>query len=101
VPKGVMVLGVFASEGKASISRLAGGDVGYVPKGYGHGLRNDSDQPLDVLVVFNSGDYQSIDLNDWIATNPDSVLGNTFQISPELVEKLPRRDRLFIAPAKP
>jgi oxalate decarboxylase len=56
---------------------------------------------LDVLVVFNSGDYQSIDLNDWIATNPDSVLGNTFQIPPELVEKLPRRDRLFIAPAKP
>ena len=101
VLKGEMTLGVFASEGKASISRLAAGDVGYVPKGYGHALRNDSDQPLDVLVVFNSGDYQSIDLNDWIATNPDSVLGNTFQITPELVEKLPRRDRLFITPAKP
>ncbi len=101
VLKGEMVLGVFASEGKASISRLAAGDVGYVPKGYGHALRNDSDQPLDVLVVFNSGDYQSIDLNDWIATNPDSVLGNTFQITPDLVEKLPRRDRLFITPAKP
>ena len=101
VLKGEMILGVFASEGKASISKLATGDVGYVPKGYGHALRNDSDQPLDVLVVFNAGDYQSIDLNDWIATNPDSVLGNTFQITPELVEKLPRRDRLFITPAKP
>ncbi len=101
VLKGEMILGVFASEGKASISKLATGDVGYVPKGYGHALRNDSDQPLDVLVVFNAGDYQSIDLNDWIATNPDSVLGNTFQIPAELVEKLPRRDRLFITPAKP
>ena len=101
VLKGTMVLGVFGSEGKASISRLAAGDVGYVPRGYGHALRNDSDQPVDILVVFNAGDYQSIDLNDWIATNPNSVLGNTFQIPPELIEKLPQRDRLFVTPAKP
>lgn len=73
----------------------------YVPKGYGHALRNESDQPVDILVVFNAGDYQSIDLNDWIATNPSSVLGNTFQISPELVDKLPRRDQIFIAPPHP
>lgn len=101
VLKGEMVLGVFASEGKASVSRLAAGDVGYVPRGYGHALRNDSDQPVDILVVFNAGDYQSINLNDWIATNPNSVLGNTFQIPPELIEQLPRRNRLFAAPATP
>lgn len=99
--KGEMELSVFASEGKASVSRLATGDVGYVPKGYGHALRNSSKQPVDILVVFNDGDYQSIDLNDWISTNPDSVLGNTFQISPDLVEKLPRGDKLFVLPAKP
>jgi oxalate decarboxylase len=96
-----MVLAVFASQGKASVSRLAAGDVGYVPRGYGHALRNDSDQPVDILVVFNAGNYQSINLNDWIATNPNSVLGNTFQIPPELIEQLPRRNRLFAAPTTP
>lgn len=101
VLKGEMTLGVFASEGRASVSRLATGDVGYVPKGYGHALRNESDQPVDILVVFNAGDYQSIDLNDWIATNPSSVLGNTFQIPPELVGKLPRHDQIFITPPRP
>jgi oxalate decarboxylase len=67
----------------------------------GHALRNESDQPVDILVVFNAGDYQSIDLNDWIATNPSSVLGNAFQIPPGLVDKLPRRDQIFIAPPRP
>jgi oxalate decarboxylase len=74
--------------------------VGYVPKGYGHALRNDSQKPVDILVVFNDGDYQSIDLNGWIASNPDSVLGNTFQISPELTEKLPVQNRIFSSPTK-
>lgn len=97
VLNGSMDLAVFASEGKASISRLQKGDVGYVPKGYGHALRNSSDQPLDVLIVFNDGNYQSIDLNDWIASNPNSVLENVFQISPQLLEKMPRNSKVLIS----
>ncbi|WP_338440843.1 cupin domain-containing protein [Synechococcus elongatus IITB4] len=97
VLNGSMDLAVFASEGKASISRLQKGDVGYVPKGYGHALRNSSDQPLEVLIVFNDGNYQSIDLNDWIASNPNSVLENVFQISPQLLEKMPRNSKVLIS----
>ncbi|WP_411870701.1 cupin domain-containing protein [Vulcanococcus limneticus] len=95
VLNGEMELSVFASEGKASMSKLVAGDVGYVPKGYGHALRNDSSKPVDILVVFNDGDYQSIDLDGWIATNPDSVLGNTFQVPAGIVEALPRRSSIF------
>ncbi|WP_338460888.1 cupin domain-containing protein [Synechococcus elongatus IITB7] len=97
VLNGSMDLAVFASEGKASMSRLQKGDVGYVPKGYGHALRNSSDQPLEVLIVFNDGNYQSIDLNDWIASNPNSVLENVFQISPQLLEKMPRNSNVLIS----
>lgn len=96
VLNGSMDLAVFASEGKASMSRLQKGDVGYVPKGYGHALRNSSDQPLEVLIVFNDGDYQSIDLNDWIVSNPNAVLQNVFQISPQLLEKMPRNSKVLI-----
>lgn len=100
VLNGDMELSVFASEGKASVSRLTAGDVGYVPKGYGHALRNDSQKPVDILIVFNDGNYQSIDLNDWITSNPNSALGNTFQLSPEMLEKLPRKNKLFLSPVK-
>lgn len=92
-------LSVFASEGKASVSNLKQGDVGYVPMGYGHALRNTAAGPTDVLVVFNDGDYESINLNDWLATNPTSVVANNLQIPVPLADQLPRVNSEF-APAR-
>lgn len=53
---GEMELTVFASKGKASISTLKTGDVGYIPKGYGHALRNPSKKPMDTLLIFDAGE---------------------------------------------
>lgn len=92
-------LSVFASQGKSSVSSLRQGDVGYVPMGYGHALRNTSDGPTDVLVVFNDADYESINLNDWLATNPTSVVANNLQIPVPLADQLPRSNSEF-APAR-
>lgn len=80
---------------KAIISTLACGDVGDVPKGDGHALRDTSAKSNDTLVVFIDGDDQSIDLDGWIATNPDRVLGNTFQRPPDIMERLARRSSSF------
>ncbi len=88
-------LSVFASEGKASVSSLKQGDVGYVPMGYGHALRNTSAGPTDVLVVFNDGAYESINLNDWLATNPTSVVANNLQIPVSLADQLPKTNSTF------
>ncbi len=92
-------LSVFASEGQSSVSSLRKGDVGYVPMGYGHALRNTSASPTDVLVVFNAGNYESINLNDWLATNPTSVVANNLQIPVSLAEQLPKVNSDF-APAR-
>ncbi len=97
---GEMELTVFASEGKASISKLKTGDVGYIPKGYGHALRNPTNKPMDVLLVFDAGEYESIELTGWIASNPDAVVGNTFQIPANLLEKLPQQKTLFAMPKR-
>ena len=77
------------------MSRLQEGDVGYVPMGYGHALRNGGNTPADVLVVFNNGDYQSINLSEWLASNPTSVVANNLQISTSLADRLPKRDADF------
>jgi oxalate decarboxylase len=99
VLSGTLELTVFASEGHANLSRLEAGDVGYVPKGYGHALKNPSkDQPMEVLIVFNAGDYQSIDLNDWMATIPEATLSNNLQIPSDLVRRLPATRQVFAAP---
>ncbi|MGA1003732.1 MAG: cupin domain-containing protein [Vulcanococcus sp.] len=88
-------LSVFASEGQASVSRLKRGDVGYVPRGYGHALMNTSSGAPDVLVVFDSGSYEAINLNDWLAANPDSVVANNFEIPRSLAQQLPKRNADF------
>ena len=73
-----MELTVFASGGKASVSKLNQGDIGYVPLGYGHALKNPSTvTPAEILIVFNAGDYQSMDLDQWISTNPVSTLSKS------------------------
>lgn len=89
-------LSVFASEGQASVSSLKQGDVGYVPMGYGHALRNTAEGPTDILVVFNDGNYQTINLNEWLATNPASVLSNNLRIPKSLTDQLPKDNADFI-----
>ena len=88
-------LSVFAAQGRSSVSPLKQGDVGYVPMGYGHALRNTASGATDVLVVFNDGDYQSINLNDWLATNPTSVIANNLQVPVSLADQLPRANSEF------
>ena len=100
VLKGEMELTVFASGGKASVSKLNQGDIGYVPLGYGHALKNPSTvTPAEILIVFNAGDYQSMDLDQWISTNPVSTLSKSLQMPVETVEKLlPKKKEIFVGP---
>jgi oxalate decarboxylase len=52
-----------------------------------------------VLIGFNTGVYQTIDLSQWIAGNPVDVLATNFGKPASLFEKFPHRD-VFIAPEK-
>lgn len=99
IVSGSMELSVFASAGKSSISRLETGDVGYVPRGYGHALKNPSkDQPAEILIVFNAGDYESIELNDWMSTVPADTLANNLQVPETVIRQLPINSRKFVVP---
>jgi oxalate decarboxylase len=72
------------------------GDAGYVPRGYGHYIENVGDEPLGVLIGFNSRDYQEISLSTWLAANRDAVIADNFKVDDSLVAKLPK-NRVFIA----
>jgi oxalate decarboxylase len=88
---------LFGSHGRFRTEQLAKGDVGYIPQGYGHSIENTGNSAARILIGFNSGIYESIDLTQWIAGNPADVLATNFGQSAELVEKFPHRDG-FVAP---
>jgi oxalate decarboxylase len=88
---------LFGAKGRWRQETLDTGDVGYAPTGYGHSIENDSDtEGARLLVAFNTGDYQAIDLSLWLASNPDYVLTINFGVPESVISKLPRH-RVFIA----
>ena len=96
VISGRVRVSMFGSHGRWRMETLDAGDVGYIPTGYGHSIENDSnDKPARVLIGFNTGHYQAIDLSLWLAANPDYLLEANFDRPQSVIEKLPRR-RVFI-----
>ncbi len=87
---------MFGSGGRYRIETLEKGDVGYIPQGYGHSLENIGDKPCRVLIGFNSGIYEDIDLSEWMAGNPIDVLATNFGQPVSLFEKFPSKD-VFIS----
>ena len=53
---------------------------------------NVGDKPCRILIGFNAGIYEEIDLSEWIASNPVDVLATNFSKPAALFEKFPRRD---------
>jgi oxalate decarboxylase len=89
---------MFGSHGRYRIETLEKGDVGYIPQGYGHSIENIGSTPCRILIGFNTGIYQTIDLTQWIAGNPTDILATNFSQDPSLFEQFPKRD-VFIAGA--
>jgi oxalate decarboxylase len=99
VIEGKVEVTMFGSGGRYRIETLDKGDVGYIPQGYGHSLENVGDKPCRVLIGFNTGNYETIDLSQWIAGNPVDVLATNFGKPASFFENFPRQD-LFITNKK-
>jgi oxalate decarboxylase len=93
---GRIAVTMFGSHGRFRVETLEQGDVGYIPQGYGHSIENVGAKPCRILIGFNSGIYQSIDLSQWIAGNPADVLATNFGQRPDLFGRFPHQD-VFIA----
>jgi len=93
---GRMAVTMFGSHGRFRAETLEKGDVGYIPQGYGHSIENVGDTPGRILIGFNTGTYEGIDLSQWIAGNPADVLATNFGQRPELFGKFPNHD-VFLA----
>ncbi len=96
VYEGKVSVTLFGANGRYRTETLDHGDVGYIPQGYGHSLENVGAKKCRVLIGFNSGIYEDIDLSEWIAGNPPDVLATNFGKPASLFQKFPHKD-VFIA----
>ena len=83
---------LFGSHGRWRQENLGKGDVGYIPQGFGHSIENTGADKARILIVFNSGHYQTINLSQWIAGNPLDILATNFSQDASVFEKFPRKD---------
>jgi oxalate decarboxylase len=97
VISGQLSVTLFGSHGRYRIETLEKGDVGYIPQGYGHSIENVGSAPSRVLIGFNTGHYEAIDLSTFIAGNPAYLLSTNLGLDRSVVDRLPA-DRVFIAP---
>lgn len=92
---------VFASLGKAATVELEAGDVGYAPMGYGHYIESTGDEPLRMLLAFNSGTYEEIGLSSWLAANPRQVVATNLGLTEDAASRLPTDEALISPSARP
>jgi oxalate decarboxylase len=83
---------LFGSQGRWREETLRQGDVGYIPQGFGHSIENIGGEKARILIVFNSGHYQTINLSQWLAGNPADILATNFAQDAALFGKFPHRD---------
>lgn len=95
--EGTAEMGVFMAEHNIFIEQYEAGDIGYAPMGAGHYIKNTGETTLKVLVGFNSGEYQSIDLSTWLASNPIDILQGNFGIEKDAAKIISAHPNLFIA----
>jgi oxalate decarboxylase len=97
VVEGKFSVTMFGSHGRFRTETLNQGDVGYIPQGFGHSVENVGKKQGRMLIGFNTGHYQAIDLSQWIAGNPAEILATNFGQPSSLFERFPKR-KVFIAP---
>jgi len=93
--KGTARMTVFGSGGRARTDDFGVGDVGYVPQGYGHYIENTGDGVMEVLLVLNSGVYQSISITAWMAATPGQVLATNFGVPEKTFAAFPKRETMM------
>jgi oxalate decarboxylase len=99
VIEGKISVTMFGAHSRYRTEFLHAGDVGYIPQGYGHSIENVGSERSRILIGFNSGIYESIDLSSWIAGNPVDVLATNFNKPESLIRKFPPKG-VFIAPSE-
>ena len=65
--------------------------------GYGHYVEQIGDEPTELLILFNSAEYQEISLANWLGGNPSTLLEDNFSLTKTVVDQLPKKEKGILA----
>jgi oxalate decarboxylase len=92
---GMAEVALFGSGGRGKVKQFVPGDVAYMPAGYGHAIRNTSNVDVEIVITFDSGDYQEISLSDWMAASPNYLLSNNFGVGESDFAQFPKKSQFI------
>ena len=88
---------VFFNGSKARTADFNAGDVGYVPKTFGHYIENTGDTDLVFLEMFKSNRFQDLSLSDWVTHTPPELIQQHLGLSMETLRAIPK-NKLAVVP---
>lgn len=89
--------------GAAETYKLQAGDIYFIPRAYPHHIENLTDGELRFLIFFDTPDVQDIGFTGAIPAFPPRITGPTLGLSPEQMDRIPRRpsDTLLVSKINP
>ncbi|MEV1332524.1 oxalate decarboxylase family bicupin [Micromonospora costi] len=86
-------------EGRNFLDDVRAGDLWFFPKGVPHHIQA-LDEGVEFLLVFDDGAFSengTFLMSDWFAHTPREVLAKNFGWAPELLDRLPEREKYIFA----
>ena len=87
---------VFFNGAKARTADFNAGDVGLVPRTFGHYIENTGDVDLIFLEMFKAPLYMDLSLNEWISNTPPELIQQHLGISSDTLAAIPKSKQLLI-----
>jgi oxalate decarboxylase len=73
---------VFFNGGKGRTADFNAGDVGYIPKTFGHYIENTGDTDLIFLEMFKADRFMDLSLSSWVTHTPPALVMAHLNLSP-------------------
>jgi oxalate decarboxylase len=87
---------VFFNGGKARTADFAAGDVGLVPRTFGHYIENTGTTDLVFLEMFKANRYMDLTLSEWVRNAPPELMMQHLRISKETLETIPNYKAVIV-----
>jgi oxalate decarboxylase len=95
--KGKARMGVFNTGPNVATMDFNPGDIGYVPRNYGHYVQNVGDTEMQFFAVFRTPNFQEVNLSDWLKHSPAEMVAEHLNVDPTMVPHWPAANA-FIMP---
>ena len=90
---------LFINGAKARTMNFHEGDIGYVPRTFGHYIENTGETDLVFLELFKANKYEDLSLSQWMRRTPLKLVMDHLRLSRETLAAIPEKNHRVV-PAK-